>query len=112
MEARRRVLGEGHPDTLTSMNNLAYALRDLGLTEKAKALFPHAANVSVQVLGDKHPLVVERKHQLDEWNDETLWQHNSHSSIDSLNNAASETDASSNSVVDDSSDDEDRGAFV
>jgi hypothetical protein len=30
MTARRRVLGNDHPDTLTSMNNLAAVRRELG----------------------------------------------------------------------------------
>jgi hypothetical protein len=32
-----RVLGEDHPTTLTSMNNLAFTLRDLGEIERALA---------------------------------------------------------------------------
>ncbi|MEU6412680.1 tetratricopeptide repeat protein [Microbispora sp. NPDC046933] len=36
--ARRRVLGEEHPDTLNSRNNLADVLRDLGQFEEAQVL--------------------------------------------------------------------------
>ena len=34
----RRVLGENHPDTLTSMDNLAATLRDLGDFQGARKL--------------------------------------------------------------------------
>ena len=30
LEARKRVLGEDHPDTLMSMNNVAYTLQSQG----------------------------------------------------------------------------------
>jgi len=30
METRKRVLGEEHPDTLTSMNNLAFTIQKQG----------------------------------------------------------------------------------
>ncbi|KAF2094579.1 hypothetical protein NA57DRAFT_11614, partial [Rhizodiscina lignyota] len=38
MDTRKRVLGAGHPDTLTSMNNLAFTLKDKGECEKAITL--------------------------------------------------------------------------
>jgi hypothetical protein len=38
---RRRVLGEDHPDTLTSANNLAVDLRKLGEYERARQLQEH-----------------------------------------------------------------------
>jgi low affinity Fe/Cu permease len=37
LEIRRRVLGEEHPDTLTSRNNLASVLNGLGRQEEAEA---------------------------------------------------------------------------
>ena len=37
LEIRTRVLGAEHPDTLTSRNNLAAVLRDLGRLEEAEA---------------------------------------------------------------------------
>jgi hypothetical protein len=38
---RRRVLGEDHPDTLTSASNLAADLRALGEHERARQLEAH-----------------------------------------------------------------------
>ena len=35
MQTRKRVLGEEHPDTLTSMINLAYILRSQGQHDQA-----------------------------------------------------------------------------
>jgi len=60
MEIRKRVLGEEHPDTLTSMSNLAYAFRDLGPMEEAKDLLAHSLDISLNVLGDDHPLIIQR----------------------------------------------------
>ena len=38
LEVRRRVLGEEHPDTLISMNNLAVLYRDQGKYAQAEPL--------------------------------------------------------------------------
>jgi Tetratricopeptide repeat len=38
MEMRKRVLGEEHPDTLTSMNNLAFTWKGKGHNDKAISL--------------------------------------------------------------------------
>lgn len=35
LEARQRVLGEEHPDTITAMADLAYTKRDLGRNDVA-----------------------------------------------------------------------------
>jgi Tetratricopeptide repeat len=35
METTKRVLGQEHPDTLTSMNNLAFIIEEQGRTGKA-----------------------------------------------------------------------------
>ena len=55
LSVKRRVLGEEHPDTLSSMNNLACALRKAG--QYAEAIEMHRTVLSVRrrVLGEEHP---------------------------------------------------------
>ena len=55
LEARRRVLGEEHPDTLTSMNNLADTLRAQGDLPGARALQEKVLEALRRVLGEEHP---------------------------------------------------------
>ena len=52
---RRRVLGEDHPDTLTSANNLAIDLRNLGEYQAARELDEDTLARHRRVLGDDHP---------------------------------------------------------
>ncbi|MFN3078154.1 MAG: tetratricopeptide repeat protein, partial [Alphaproteobacteria bacterium] len=59
---RRRVLGEDHPDTLTSMNNLAVTLKDLEEHADARRLLEQVLAGRRRVLGDSHP------HTLDTFN--------------------------------------------
>ncbi|RSM75572.1 Nephrocystin-3, partial [Streptomyces sp. WAC 01325] len=57
-------LGDTHPDTLTSRNNLAhayYAARDLG---RAIPLFEAALAQREQVLGDTHPDTLTSRNNL------------------------------------------------
>ena len=55
MKLRRRVLGEEHPDTLASMNNLAASLHGLGDLEAACALHEQVFERVSRVLGEEHP---------------------------------------------------------
>jgi hypothetical protein len=55
LAVRRRVLGEDHPDTLTSMNNLAETLRSQGDLGAARRLQEQALAVRRRVLGEDHP---------------------------------------------------------
>ena len=55
LDVRRRVLGDEHPDTLSSINNLASTLRALGEAQAARDLHQEALDVSRRVLGDEHP---------------------------------------------------------
>ncbi|MFC7388454.1 tetratricopeptide repeat protein [Sphaerisporangium rhizosphaerae] len=55
LEGRRRVLGADHPDTLTSMSDLAITLREMGELQQARALEQQALEVRRRVLGDDHP---------------------------------------------------------
>ena len=51
----RRVLGEDHPDTLASANNLAVDLRDLGEYQAARELDEDTLARCRRVLGEDHP---------------------------------------------------------
>ena len=50
-----RVLGETHPDTLTTRNNLAVAYRDAGRLDEAIPLFERTLADRERVLGDDPP---------------------------------------------------------
>ena len=55
MEARERVLGGEHPDTLTIVNNLAFLLFRKGDYAGAQPLYKQALRASERVLGAEHP---------------------------------------------------------
>ncbi len=52
---RREVLGEEHPSTLTSMNNLASTYRDQGRWKEAESLGVQVIETRKRVLGEEHP---------------------------------------------------------
>jgi hypothetical protein len=49
------VLGEEHPDTLTSMNNLAFTIQEQGRKVEAIKLMADCVQLRNQVLGSEHP---------------------------------------------------------
>jgi tetratricopeptide (TPR) repeat protein len=55
MEARKRVLGEDHPSTLTSMANLASTYRKQGRWDQAEELEVQVVETSKGVFGTEHP---------------------------------------------------------
>ena len=55
LESRERVLGAEHPDTLGSVNNLAYCLETLGDAPAALPLYRRALEGHERVLGAEHP---------------------------------------------------------
>ncbi len=55
MAARRRSLGNDHPDTLGSINNLANFLSDKGNLDEAKPLYFEALAAYRRTLGDENP---------------------------------------------------------
>ncbi|KAF9770791.1 hypothetical protein IL306_011602, partial [Fusarium sp. DS 682] len=55
VEAREKVLGKEHPDTLSSMNNLALALQGQGKYEEAEKMHRQTLEVSNKILGKEHP---------------------------------------------------------
>jgi hypothetical protein len=63
---RRRVLGEDHPDTLTSANNLANVLHTLGDYQQARTLHEDTLTRKRRVLGDDHPHTRQSKQNLAE----------------------------------------------
>ena len=52
---RRDTLGEGHPDTATSYNNLAATLRDQGKYAEAEAMHRRALAIRLKALSADHP---------------------------------------------------------
>ena len=52
---RRRVLGDDHSSTLTSVANLGQLLLELGKLDEAAPLHREAMDRSRRVLGDDHP---------------------------------------------------------
>ncbi|MFJ7293593.1 tetratricopeptide repeat protein, partial [Streptomyces collinus] len=61
---REQVLGDTHPDTLTSRNNLAYAYRAAGDLERAIPLHETTLAQYEQVLGDTHPNTLTSRNNL------------------------------------------------
>jgi hypothetical protein len=55
MQTRKRLLGEEHPDTLTSMANLAATYRNQGRWKEAEELFVQEMQTRKRVLGEEHP---------------------------------------------------------
>ncbi|MGN9806255.1 tetratricopeptide repeat protein [Micromonospora sp. L32] len=55
---RRRVLGEEHPMTLTSMNNLAIVVSRMGELAEARRLHEQVLQQRRRVLGEEHPTTV------------------------------------------------------
>jgi hypothetical protein len=55
MQTTKRVLGDEHPSTLTSMNNLALTYRSQGRWKEAEELQVQVMQTRKRVLGDEHP---------------------------------------------------------
>jgi Tetratricopeptide repeat len=55
LKLRERVLGKEHPDTLTSMNNLALMLNDQSKDEQAEEMHRRTLELRERVLGKEHP---------------------------------------------------------
>jgi Tetratricopeptide repeat len=67
METRKRVLGAEHPDTLTSMNNLAFTMKEQVRYVEAIELMTECVRLQVQILGTKHPDVISSSAALAKW---------------------------------------------
>ncbi|KAH7111811.1 hypothetical protein B0J11DRAFT_447418, partial [Dendryphion nanum] len=66
-ETRKRVLGDEHPDTLISMNNLAFTLKGLGHYDRAISMMGDCVDLLAQVLGAHHPRTVSSRNTLNAW---------------------------------------------
>ena len=64
LAARERVLGPEHPDTLTSVSNLAVLLKNKGDTAGAEPLYRRALAARERVLGSEHPDTLETLNNL------------------------------------------------
>jgi hypothetical protein len=58
IEARRRLLGNEHPQTLSSMHNLAFTLKGQGRDSDALALMEECVLTRKRVFGSEHPRTV------------------------------------------------------
>ena len=67
VETRKRVLGEEHPDTLTSIANLAFTMREQGRVTEAIRLMAECVQLHNRVLGPKHPYALSSATALAEW---------------------------------------------
>ncbi|KAH8708377.1 hypothetical protein GQ44DRAFT_628269, partial [Phaeosphaeriaceae sp. PMI808] len=69
IEARKRVLGEEHPDTLTSMSNLAHTWRSKSqsLNEEATSTMEMCSQLQGHILGPHHPGTEALREALNEW---------------------------------------------
>ncbi|KAL4900386.1 hypothetical protein BDW74DRAFT_188232 [Aspergillus multicolor] len=70
MEARKTVLGDKHPDTLTSMANLAHTLKSRGRLPDALALLGACCGLRNEVLGQGHPDTRNSVAILNHWQDD------------------------------------------
>ena len=64
MEARRRKLGDDHPETLETMIDLAVLYKEQGRYEEAEPLLLAAVEGRHLKLGEKHPHTLESLNNL------------------------------------------------
>jgi len=67
MATRKQKLGPDHPDTLTSMNNLAYMCEGQGRLPEALALVQECVRARRDVLGAQHPHYLSSLKALHAW---------------------------------------------
>ncbi|KAL8735363.1 MAG: hypothetical protein Q9166_000908 [cf. Caloplaca sp. 2 TL-2023] len=72
IKIRKRVLGEEHPDTLSSMNNLAFTWKSQGLNAKAINLMGECVHLRTRILGADHPDTLSSSAELTMWQNEDL----------------------------------------
>ena len=61
LDKRRILLGEDHPNTLNSMNNLAGLYLNMRRIEESKLLFKECYEKSRRALGENHSLTITAK---------------------------------------------------
>ena len=67
METCVRVLGQEHPNTLTSIYNLALTYKSQGRLLSAILLLKKATNTQARIIGSQHPNTVLSAEVLKEW---------------------------------------------
>ncbi|KAL6232292.1 hypothetical protein BDW75DRAFT_232903 [Aspergillus navahoensis] len=67
LDIQKQVLGPEHPDTLASMHNLAFILKQLGKTSVALSLIEKCADLRNKVLGSDHPHTISSFIALAKW---------------------------------------------
>ena len=67
METRRQVLGENHPDILTSMPKLAFTLNVYARNGEVIDLMAHCVQLQRRILGAEHPDTFGSSAALAEW---------------------------------------------
>jgi len=70
METKTRVLGAEHPDTLTSMNNLAFTWKGQGRVAEDIKLMEKCVQLQALVLGADHPRTLSSSTALIGWQTE------------------------------------------
>jgi Tetratricopeptide repeat len=72
METRKTKLGADHPSMLTSMNNVAFALRAQGRDAEAVELMKDCVQRCKRVLGTHHPDFLSSYAALTDWTNDGL----------------------------------------
>jgi hypothetical protein len=67
IETSKKKLGADHPDTLTSMVNLAFTWKEQGRDEEAIRLMEDCVSSRTRVLGVHHHLTVASTEALARW---------------------------------------------
>ena len=67
METRKRALGDEHPDTLTSMNNLAFTYVAMDGKDEAIRLMKITVRLRKNFLGRDHPYTKSSVSALASW---------------------------------------------
>jgi hypothetical protein len=65
VEGRQKVLGKEHPNTLASINSLAWTLNEQGKHEAAEVMARWALEGREKVLGKEHPNTLTSARNLD-----------------------------------------------
>ena len=72
MEIRKKKLGADHPDTLASMNNLAFTWKEQKRVAEAIELMKQCVQLRTKVLGAEHPYTLSSSGALMIWKTESL----------------------------------------
>jgi len=67
METSKRVLGEEHPSTLTSMANLAHTWKSQARNDDAISLMEKCLELQKRILGPRHPDTESSVEAVNQW---------------------------------------------